>query len=585
MVGRQEEFINLAEKQGLTVEEAIKQLKIMENPDNIKKKDLLSEETQPNDLPYFTQTAHPKFVPMWMAIDLCNDLHFATHEPSNTIYVYNNGIYEPRGEKVIQTECQKRLGRFVKNNYINETVECIRRETYTPPEKFDNPSDGIVVINGLLNLKTKKLQKPSPEYIHLSKINAKYDPKAKCPKILNFINEIVNESDVALIQEMFGYCLLKDYPFAKAFMLLGGGSNGKSTLIDLLELFLGKENIATPSLQELLENRFAKISLYGKLANLHADLSSKKLQSTGTFKMLTGGDTIYGERKFQDPIEFKNYAKLIYSANELPRTNDRTTAFWRRWVVVDFPNEFPENDEGTDPNLPYSIATEEELSGLLNWALEGLDRLLENNHFSHTTSRNEIEKKWVMETDSLRAFLNMVCEVKLDGYVVKEDLYDAYKEFCADNNLYVVKKGEATKKIPSILPRVDLFRPEVDGKQKRCWRNLVIKPEYLKEGKKCKADFTCRQEIPGETHTLYTYRAERSNNNKIIDIYPDISSINDKIHEILKKTPKTYFETEEIILNENSKIEPDHINKIFMEMKNKGEIMINPTGKYTVVDK
>jgi len=182
--------------------------------------------------------------------------------------------------------------------------------------------------------------------------------------------------------EMFGYCLYKDYPFAKAFMLIGSGANGKSTLMKLLEKFLGEDNIATPSLQDLLRDKFAKVELFGKLANIHADLSSEKLENTGTFKMLTGGDTVYGQKKFKDPIKFKNHAKLIYSANELPRTDDRTDAFFRRWIVIDFPNQFTSNDEFTNPDLPYSIIDEEEMSGLLNWALDGLERILDQGGFS-----------------------------------------------------------------------------------------------------------------------------------------------------------------------------------------------------------
>lgn len=580
MVGKKEEFIKLAEKRGMTTEEAIKYFKILDNPDQISV-DKISEDFKKEDLPYFTQDKSPKFVPLWLAKDLCLEHHFVTHEQTKELYVYNEGIYEPRGEVVVRNKAQKRLGRFTKSHYINETVDCIKRDTFTHPDKFNNPEEGIVVKNGLLDLETRELKEPSPEYIHLSRIPINYDPEADCPKIKKFISEIVNGDDIKLVQEMFGYCLLKDYPIAKAFMLLGSGANGKSTLIDLLELFLGEDNIATPSLQDLLDNRFAKVELYGKLANLHADLSNKKLESTGTFKMLTGGDTVRGEKKYQGAIKFKNYAKLIYSANELPKTDDRTTAFWRRWVVIDFPNEFPEGGNGTDESLPHSIATEEELSGLLNWALDGLDRVLEGGHFSHTKTRNEIEKKWIMKTDSLRAFLDMACEIQEGSYTLKEDLYKVYKHFCAENNIFTVKKGQVTKRLPSIIPQTELFRPKVGDKQIRAWRNLTIKPGFIKE-----VDY--RQDIQGVRKTF-------NSPNDISDknIYKkgslnslDMLSMEEKIRKSLEKNPKCYFKLEDDVLKkaDNDKKEDfaANFNKVFSDMKNKGEIMLTPEGKYSL---
>jgi len=278
---------------------------------------------------------------------------------------------------------------------------------------------------------------------------------------------------------MFGYCLFKDYPLAKAFMLLGSGANGKSTMLEILETFLGEENTTSPSLQRLLNNKFAANQLFGKLANIHADLSSDELKDTGKFKMLTGGDKLQAEKKYKEPFEFRNYAKLIYSANELPKTNDRTKAFFRRWIIIEFPCEFDEEDEGTDPSLPDCIIDEEELSGLLNWSLDGIERLLENKSFTKTDAREEIERKWMMQTDSLRAFIDMVCEVKQDAYISKEDLYRIYRNFCDKHNIFVSKKASVTKRIPTLEGQVSKYRPIINGERPRCWKNLTLKSEYF----------------------------------------------------------------------------------------------------------
>ena len=432
-------------------------------------------------LPYFTNDKNSKFVPMWLAQDIMTDYHFATHMDSEELFVYEEGIYKPKGEMIVREESQKRLKDFVKNHYVNETVKAVKRQNHTPSERFNNPSDCLAVQNGLLDVKEQELKDFDPEHIHLAKINAKYNPEANCQEIKKFIKDIVHDEDVKLIQEMFGYCLLRGYPIAKAFMLLGSGANGKSTLLELLGIFLDEENVANPSLQILLDNRFSRIELYGKLANIHADLSSEKLEETGSFKMLTGGDLIRGEKKYQDAVKFHNYAKLIYSANELPKTTDRTKAFFRRWIIVEFPYTFPETNDDTDTSLPESLVNEESLAGLLNWALEGLERILENEQFTHTTSRDEIEQKWIRETDSLRAFLDTAVETKTDAWTAKEDFYNLYKKFCSEHNIYNVKKGQVTKRLPTLLPSVGQCRPELDGDRVYCWENLEIDESFIKE--------------------------------------------------------------------------------------------------------
>lgn len=474
--------------------------------------------TEKADLPFFTDEESPKFVPLWMAKTIMNDYHFVTHEDSEELYVYDGGIYKPKGEMIVKREAQRRLGKYVKTHYVNESLGAVKRENYVPSEKFNNPDDGIVVENGLLDIKTRKLKEHSPEIVHLSKIPWRYDPERDCPKVKQFVSEIVHKSDVKLIQEMFGYCLLKDYPYAKTFMLLGGGANGKSTLIKLLEEFLGRDNISNVSLQEILDKRFTRIDLFGKLANTHADLPSKKLEDTGIFKMLTGDDTVRGEKKYQDSFQFRNYAKLIYSANELPKTSDRTDAFYRRWIVIDFPHQFMDDDKKTDPSLPHSIIDEEEMSGVLNWALDGLDRILKQNGFSHTKTRKDIKQKWMKETDSLRAFVQIACECKRGTYVLKNDFYEIYKAFCDENDIYTVKKGEVTKTLPTIKPQVQLVRVGKNneiggiGNRPRIWKNIQIKESFISDNESFIKGRPHVQEVLG---TLTTSIARESNNYNI----------------------------------------------------------------------
>ncbi len=420
-----------------------------------------------------------RFRAKWLADDIQNHFHFATHEQSKQLFVYVNGVYVPKGEIVVKQEAKKRLQTEFKTHYVNETMEAIKIDNYVPYEKFENPRNCIACENGLLDPQEKEIKEFSPEHIHLTKIPVEYNPEADCPKIKQFLHEILHDEDIPLIQEMFGYCLLKDYPFAKAFMLLGSGANGKSTLLNLLDEFLGESNTAGVSLQQLLENRFSSVELFGKLANICADLSNKKLYETGKFKELTGRDPMRGERKHKDAFQFRNHAKLIYSANELPETDDKTEAFFRRWVIIEFPRQFLEDDPDTDPNILDKITSDEEMSGLLNWAIEGLNRLLEQGHFSKTKSRKDVQHKWIMQTDTLRAFLDKCCEFMRDCWIEKQCFMDAYKAFCDHNEAEAIKKGQVTHRLPSMKPIIQKYRPKLNGKRVLCWKNVKIKDSFV----------------------------------------------------------------------------------------------------------
>ena len=471
-------------------------------------------------LPYFTDKG--KFIPRALAQEIMESKDYVVHPISEMIYVYENGIYKERGELDIRGEAQERLGSLSKANYKNEVVSYIRdhREVQKDPEKFGGPKELLPCENGLIDLKKDELKDFTPEHIFLSKIPVEYDPDAECPKTKEFVEEIVNEDDIKLVQEMFGYCLWTGYPLAKAFMLIGGGANGKSTLLNLLTTLLDDDNTCSPSLQELLNNRFKKIELFGKLANIHADLGVEALEDTGTFKMLTGGDKIMGEKKGKDPMEFYNHAKLIFSANEYPSTKDRTDAFFRRWIVIKFPNQFLEGEEETDPNILKKLMTDEELSGVLNWAIKGLQRVLKEGHFSRTDSRNEVEGEWIRRTDSLRAFLDENIRYKQDVKITKELFFKLYKGYCRQHDLYSMKKGPVTKAVPSKEPRTEIYQPLIGDKQIRCWRNIDIKSGIVNK------DFF--------KETLKRLLQDMENTqDKPTELYSSLAMENKKIHSIV----------------------------------------------------
>lgn len=437
-----------------------------------------------------------RFVPKLLADKIMDGQHFATHRESWSIYRYSKGCYLLDGEATIREFARAELEKLAKDGYVNEGVNHIRDVTFRHPSEFNPPLDLISVKNGILNVKTVELSEHKPNPIFIQQLPVEWNPNASCPNVKKFLSEILSPEDSSVIQEIVGYCLLRNYPLAKAVMFLGEGNNGKSTLLRLISSLLGEDNIATPSLHDLLSDRFAKAELYGKLANIHADIPAKKLGATGAFKMLTGQDLIYAQEKHKKPFTFRNYAKLLYSTNELPATDDTSEAFWRRWILLKFPNQFPEGDPKTDPNILDKLTTPEELSGFLNWALEGLSRLLENKRFTMTTTRKEIETEWVASTDSLRAFRMKYVSADSGYFVVKDDFYKSYLNFCSNFDIPAVEMSLVGRRLPVLVSKIDpKYKPLVDGRQHPSWKGLRLREPYQENNRMVIKDIqTTRQQ-------------------------------------------------------------------------------------------
>jgi len=408
------------------------------------------------------------FVPKLLAEELMREYRFITMKDTDVIYVFNDGFYQPFGEILIKAECRKRLGKEYRKNRAAEVVDFIRASTYT--DRREEPAHLIPLANGVLNLKTLELQPYSSELMFFNKLPVKYDPAADCPHIKNFLLEIAaSEEDVKILLEVIGFCLYREYFIAKALMLVGGGSNGKSTFLNLVKAFLGKENVSSRSLQDLEENRFAKADLHHKLANIYADLPDKALFRTGTFKMLTGRDLITAERKFQHSFTFENYAKLLFSANKVPEAFDDSDAFFRRWLIVVFPNQFI-NDKA-DPYILQKLTTPEELSGLLNLVLPVLKKLLEKGQFSVSKTTEEIREDYIRKSSPIAAFVMDCLEVDSEAFIVKKDLFNAFAEYCRIRNLPSVTQDTFFKNLPKHV-NVSDYRPKLQSERPPALKGL-----------------------------------------------------------------------------------------------------------------
>lgn len=402
------------------------------------------------------------FEPVKFAKYLLSQYHFKTTRDNKTIYIYNpnTGTYTPMGTAVIHTEMSRHLDDKTRKHYYADVEFYIQGVTF-----FDRPQitpNKIACLNGILNVEIRELEPFTPEQFILTQIPITFAPDADCPKIKKFLSEVVNQDQLCMMQETIGYCLYQGMPIHKATMLVGDGANGKSTLIELVKLFLGADNVSNVSLQSLCENRFAPAALYGKLANLFADLPDKSLTRTGMFKMLSGNDTIMGEEKFKQLFSFKNYAKQMYSCNQVPETRDDTIAFFRRWNIIMCPNRFIPGD----PAILTKTATPEELSGLLNYALAGLRNVLDHTEFCKNETTEQIRSQYIRQSNSAKAYIEEYLEESLNytDWIPEAELYSQYIQYCTDEKLLSMKKKDFTTNLKQYMPNVKQTKERIKDK-------------------------------------------------------------------------------------------------------------------------
>jgi P4 family phage/plasmid primase-like protien len=394
------------------------------------------------------------------AADLSSDLILAEHGfktmfDNEEIWFYENGCYYPQGANAIKKILQEQepIKEVLSSHFVNEVIHSIIRKTYIKREEFEAPQQLICLGNGIYNIEKNQLINHDKKYYFKNKIEIDYNPTSTCPNIDKFLTEIVEEKNIPMLLEIPAYLLVRNYKIQKAIMLNGTNDNGKSVYIKLLETLTSQKNYSSEELQQICHSTFSKAELFGKLMNSCADLPATIMENTGDFKKLTSGnDTISAQRKFGQPFQFINYAKLIFSANEVPESKDTTDAFFKRWIIIDFPYKFiaglPEEKydsitKKADLDLINKLTTKEELEGLLLKCINLIPKLQEQGCFSNTPTIEEIKKRYLMKSNSAVVFIETELtdltpdeeaeNPKYEPFVVKEFLWSEYVDFCKAN--------------------------------------------------------------------------------------------------------------------------------------------------------
>ena len=386
-----------------------------------------------------------------------------------TLYIYNDreGVYEPRGETVIKRRLERAAGDFMTNQTVNEIVEKVKRMSVARGPQFKTPPERLVVGNGVLDLHTGELEDYNPREYHRTKIDVDWNPDAGEPDAIDsFLHDIVADKDVKTLYRLIAHTLYKEYVTEKAAMLIGGGQNGKSVFLDFVQQFLGDENVSHRALQDF-EERFTTNQLQGKLANIHPDMGDHAVKDLSTFKKLTGRDHFTADVKFESPIEFENFATLLFAANEMPVFGEDNHAVWRRWVYVEFPYEFREDKADSKTPEPKQaimrrLTADEEFEALLLKAQQEIQRWYDGAEWYADAMRpEEVRDKMKKAAEPVYAFASTCLEPDEDGALPKRVVRQTYRAYADAEDLPRLPENEFGQRL---VQQPDL---RIESKQRR----------------------------------------------------------------------------------------------------------------------
>jgi putative DNA primase/helicase len=368
---------------------------------------------------------------------------------NNQLHIYKNGIYIS-GLAEIEAEMIQHIPGLnrAKRTEVLAYLDILIRENSKAED-----ANLIAFENGLYNIVDDSFVEFTPEHIITNKIRWKYNPETYSELADKTLNKIAcNDPQIrALLEEAIGYCFYRRNELGKAFILTGDKSNGKSTFLSMVQCLLGDENISSLDLKEL-GDRFKTAEMFGKLANIGDDIGDEFIANPAIFKKLVTGERVSAERKGQNPFEFNNYSKLLFSANNIPRIKDKTGAVQRRLTIIPFDARFSADDPDFNPYIKHLLKTDEVMEYLINLGIAGLKRVLLNRKFTGSTKVQKAMDEYEENNNPIIGFFR---ECEDEEFQIENEptnvVYKRYQEYCLANSLQPMSNIEFSKQVNRIL--------------------------------------------------------------------------------------------------------------------------------------
>lgn len=387
-----------------------------------------------------------------------------------SLYLYNNSkgcffeLEEYQIRTLVRSGWSDKVERLLSKGRVDDIIDRLKssESIQIKEDDLDSYSNLINFSDCVLDIRTGKRLNHSSKYQFTSFINAKYNTDFTDGKhFLEFINQCCkgDKSKKMQIQELIGYTISNYTNAKKWFALIGAPHTGKSTILEVLTEIIGEDYTSNVPLHEL-SSRFSLSDLFKKKLNVCGELNENALKNINTIKAITGNDRLRADIKYKSAINFINKAKIIMAGNTMPQlqTLDNTTAFTDRILFIVFNNTIPEGKR--DYKLKEKLLSEKDY--IVQWAVEGLQRLI-NNNFVFTECHDSIEfkKQYQNEMSNINDFINVMCQLEPNNNeyrVHKRDLYTAYVNYGRDNCHNILSKKDFFNEIKKLPIKQSKFR-------------------------------------------------------------------------------------------------------------------------------
>lgn len=366
------------------------------------------------------------------------------------LYVYRDGVFV-RDEHIVTKRVAAALGAKYSRTVEGQVDAHLLNKDLPEVGLPDLPRgrlDYIVLQNGIYWWQDDALEPHSPALGALTKLPITHDPIAIPHSFMEWLEQVLGDDEDMHrhMWEVIGYLLMTGNPFQKIILLHGEGGNGKGTLLRVLRALLGRENYSSVSLHQLVDDRFATSGLYGKIANISGDLSSRFLSDPQVLKEITGGDSISASRKFGQSFEFVPYAVPVFASNEYFRTSDSSIGWRRRWEVIEFTRRV-DGDGTFDEQVLL-----DDIPGIFNLAMDGLRRLMARGRFAPPAEAVQATERLHDEADPFMLWLDEDEHVFLDPNDTAPcaDVYRKYSNWCKRNGYSALASGPFGKRLKGI---------------------------------------------------------------------------------------------------------------------------------------
>lgn len=358
------------------------------------------------------------------------------------------------------------------------------------PVEFDSSPYLLGVRNGVVDVRTGEFRDYQPEDLISFQLDVTYDPKARCPRFIQFLEEIQpNVTDRLTLVDWFPATAIRR-PLPYVLFLLGLGRNGKGIYERLIKRFFGKAAFRTMALAEATKNNFAAAYFYKKLGWLATEQSGKKKSKIGTdfVKLVSGADGIDTDRKHQSRLQFDPYFQTIVDTNAMPVIEDTSIGWMERFCKQDLPFVFVDNpdpdnplEKKKDPHLFDKLTTDEELSGLLNLLIWRAKEISKTEVITKRAA-DELFNEYTKQSASLSTFWDEFCEYNEFAESVRlptNTIYDAYKRWCGHLVGEIVDEARFGRYLKKQCGGRDPVRPTVDGTKVRAYPGLLFDEDHL----------------------------------------------------------------------------------------------------------